>query len=223
VREALGEEALYRELEVAEGDAHVLLAGTLAKNGWNISARSQSEDGEDFKFRLPKTLPTEKAIAEAGKYCLEKLGPQFRQLSENEMRMFERVAATNRLSTFALYLQARLPDKLADRFLELGAGGSEFAIQQLISSIVEEACAHAFYWNNPKATGEFFDFVRARDGNRLWTFPLLDTLSQQYTVSSSIERHTQEEPPTAEELDNLSDEQVSDRLTRTRRLKNQVR
>jgi hypothetical protein len=136
------------------------LAGTLGKNGWSISARSQSEDGEDFKFRLPKTLPTEKAIAEAEKYCLEKLGPQFRQLSENELRIFERVAATNRLSTFVLYLQARLPDKLADRFLELGAAGSEFAIQQFAadeqtSSIVEEACAHAFYWNNPRAQASF--------------------------------------------------------------------
>jgi hypothetical protein len=52
---------------------------------------------------------------------------------------------------------------------------------------------------------------------------LLDSLWQQYTVSSSIDRLTQEDAPTAEELDNLSDEQVSDLLTRTRHLKNQAR
>jgi hypothetical protein len=98
VREALGEEALYFEHEVSEGNACVLLVGTLGKDGWNIVGRSNSGDREDFKFRLPKTLTKETAIAEAEKYCREKMGPQFRQLSENEMRMFERVAATNRLA-----------------------------------------------------------------------------------------------------------------------------
>ena len=98
MREALGEEALYFEHEVSEGNACVLLVGTLGKDGWNIVGRSNSGDREDFKFRLPKTLTKETAIAEAEKYCREKMGPQFRQLSENEMRMFERVAATNRLA-----------------------------------------------------------------------------------------------------------------------------
>jgi hypothetical protein len=81
VREALGEEALYFEHEVAEGDARVLLVGTLGKNGWNVNARSQSEDGEDFRFRLPKQLTRETAIAEAEKYALMRLGPQLKTLS----------------------------------------------------------------------------------------------------------------------------------------------
>jgi hypothetical protein len=37
----------------------------------------------------------------------------------------------------------------------------------------------------------------------MWTFALLDSLWQQYTVGSSINRLTQEDPPTAEELDNF--------------------
>jgi hypothetical protein len=56
----------------------------------------------------------------------------------------------------------------------------------------------------------------------LWSFSLLDSLWNEYRTSSAINRLAQEDPPTAEELDNLSDEQVSD-LLRTRRLKNQVR
>jgi hypothetical protein len=43
------------------------------------------------------------------------------------------------------------------------------------------------------------------------------------TVGSSIKQLTQEDPPTTEALDNLSDEQISDLLTRTRRSKNQAR
>jgi hypothetical protein len=56
----------------------------------------------------------------------------------------------------------------------------------------------------------------------LWSFSLLDSLWNEYRTSSAINRLAQEDPPTAEELDNLSDEQASD-LLRTRRLKNQVR
>ena len=179
-REALGEEALYFEHEVAEGDAHVLLVGTLGKNGWNISARSNSEKNEDLKFRLPKRLTKENALAEAENYCLEKLGPQFRQLSENEMRMFERVAATNRLSALVLFIQARLPDEMADKFLNLGAAGDEFAIQQFaadekISAVIEEAISYCWYWANTKAKGDFFDYVRLHDDGRLWSFTLLDS------------------------------------------------
>jgi hypothetical protein len=110
------------------------------------------------------------------------------------------------------------------------AAGSEFAIQQFaadeeISSIVEEACAHAFYWNNPRATGEFFDFVRARDANRLWTFPLLDTLWQQYSVTTSIDRLEAEPPPTVEDFDKMSDEEIEKTLTEARKLRarNQIR
>jgi hypothetical protein len=84
-------------------------------------------------------------------------------------------------------------------------------------------CAEPPGTPNPRATENFFDWVRANDDGRMWTFALLDSLWQQYTVSSSINRLTQEDSPTAEELDGLSDEQVSDLLTRTRRLKNQAR
>jgi hypothetical protein len=142
--------------------------------------------------------------------------------------MIERMSVANRVQAFVFYMQARLPDELAERFLQIGATGDDlailrFAADENISSIAEEAVAHCFYWSNPRATGEFFDWVRANDDGRMWTFALLDSLWQQYTVSSSINRLTQEDAPTAEELDGLSDEQVSDLLTRTRRLKNQVR
>jgi hypothetical protein len=112
-----------------------------------------------------------------------------------------------------------------DRFYSLGAAGDEFAIQQFaadekISAVIEEAISYCWYWANTKAKGDFFDYVRGHDDGRLWSFLLLDSLWNQYQTGSAIERLAQENPPTAEELDNLSDEQV---LTRTRRLKNQAR
>jgi hypothetical protein len=74
-----------------------------------------------------------------------------------------------------------------------------------------------------KAKGDFFDYVRLHDDGRLWSFLLLDSLWNQYQTGSAIERLAQEDLPTTEALDNLSDEQVSDLLSRTRRLKNQAR
>ena len=70
---------------------------------------------------------------------------------------------------------------------------------------------------------DFFDYVRLDDDGRLWSFTLLDSPWNEYRTSSAINRLAQEDPPTAEELDSLSDEQVSELLTRTRRLKNQAR
>jgi hypothetical protein len=136
------------------------------------------------------------------------------------------MAVSNRIQAF--YMQARLPDELAESFLQTGATGDDlailrFAADETISSIAEEAVAHCFYWSNPRASEKFFDWVRANDDGRMWTFALLDYLWNRYQAGSAIERLAKEDPPTAEGLENLSDEQVSDLLTRTRRLKNQVR
>jgi hypothetical protein len=98
-------------------------------------------------------LAKEKAIEEAEKHCLEQLGPRFKNLSDNELRMIERMAVTNRLQAFVFYIQARLPDALANRFLELNAAGDElgiqrFAAQEKISEIVEDGVFQTFRWNN---------------------------------------------------------------------------
>jgi len=224
---ALGKENLFFEGRLTIGDSDICLVGKLESSGWKIDSRSQSQNA-NLKFRLSRSLTRDEAIEQAIAYLESKAGPQFKNLSENEERMIERMSVANRVQAFVFYMQARLPDELAERFLQIGATGDDlgilrFAADENISSIAEEAVAHCFYWSNPRATGEFFDWVRANDDGRMWTFALLDSLWQQYTVSSSINRLTQEDPPTAEELDGLSDEQVSDLLTRTRRLKNQVR
>jgi hypothetical protein len=64
--------------------------------------------------------------------------------------MAERLAVQDRVSCLVFYLQSRLPDDLADKFLHLGAQGNELyilqvAAQEKISEIAEEAVAHAFY------------------------------------------------------------------------------
>jgi len=181
-------------------------------------------------FRLSRSLTRDQAIEQAAAYVESKAGPQFKTLSEDEERMIERMSVTNRLQAFVFYIQARLPEDLANRFLELGAAGDDLGIQTLashekISEIVEEGVAYAFYWNNTRATEEFFDWVRSNDGGRLWSFNLLDSLWNQYNVSASINRLGAEQRPTAEELDAMSDEEIEKTLNEARKIraKSQVR
>jgi hypothetical protein len=94
-----------------------------------------------------------------------------------------------------------------------------------ISSLAEDGVANSYYWSNPRATVQFFDFVRANDEGRLWTFTLLDSLWLRYNRSAGIDRLGPQAPeaPTEAQLNELSDDGVADLLTRTRRLKNQTR
>jgi hypothetical protein len=122
------------------------------------------------------------------------------------------------------YLQSRLPEDLADRFLQMGADGNSMGIQALaaeekISAIAEEGVMNAFYWNNQRATEEFFDYAHANDGGRLWTFALLDTLWQRYQLSNSLDRLAPQNAPTPEDLDALSDEEVERTLLEARKLR----
>ena len=124
------------------------------------------------------------------------------------------------------FLQS-LPVYLADEFLQLGAAGDDLAIQRFgadekVSEIAEEACAHVFYWNNPKASEDFFEYARAHDGGRTWVFPLLDSLWTQYQTRSAI-NHLNPSEPTAEEIladaENMTDEELAATLTEARRLR----
>ena len=62
-----------------------------------------------------------------------------------------------------------------------GAAGDEvailnFAADEKISEIVEEAVANVYYFNNIRADEAFFDWVRLHDDGRMWTLTLLDVL-----------------------------------------------
>ena len=134
------------------------------------------------------------------------------------------------IAAFIFHLQSRLPNDLADKFLELGAQGNEllivqFAADEKISEIAEEAVAHAFYFSTPRASENFFDWVRANDGGRMWTFALLDSLWNQFNLNASIDRLGAEPQPTAEDLDAMSDGEIEKTLTEVRKLraKNQIR
>jgi hypothetical protein len=125
------------------------------------------------------------------------------------------------------YVQSRLPDDLAEKFLNLSASGDELMIHRLaadekISAIIEDGVAHTFYWNNPRATEEFFDWVRVNDGGRIWTFSLLDSLWNQYQTSSAIDRLNPNEP-SAEEVvaaaESMSDEELEATLVAARQLR----
>jgi hypothetical protein len=161
LKEALGETNLFFEGRTTVGESEILLTGRLESRGWMVDSRSQNPK-LNLGFRLSRSLTRDQAIEEAVAYIESKAGPQFRNLSGDELRMAERLAIQDRVSSFVFYLQSRLPDDLADKFLQLGAQGNElyilqFAAREEISEIAEEAVAHAFYWSNPKASKTFFN------------------------------------------------------------------
>jgi hypothetical protein len=223
VREALGEENLFFETELELGNNVIRLVGRLESDGWLVTSRSP--DGVfDLKFRLAKTLICDEAIEKATAYITTKAGPQFRDLTDNERRMCERMAVGNRLNALVSYIQCRLPEDLADRFLQLGAAGDEqailnFASDEKISEIVEEAVANVYYFANPRCTEDFFDYVRGNDGGRLWTFALLDTLWQRYQLSNTLDNLAPQAAPTAEDLDQMSDAEIESTLLAARKLR----
>lgn len=227
LRDALGADNLFFEEKVVIGEDDVLLNGRLESDGWHVTSRSTSPETHGLKFRLGRNLTHEQAIDQATGYVEMKAGPQFKALSENERRMIERMSVANRLEAFAFYVQSRLPDDLAEKFLELGAAGNElmihrFAAEEHVSQIIEDGVAHTFYWNNPRATKDFFDWVRASDGGRIWTFALLDSLWNQYQTGSAI-NHLNPGEPTVDEIladaENMTDEELAATLTEARRLR----
>jgi hypothetical protein len=230
LKEALGETNLLFEGQMTVGESEILLTGRLDSRGWIVDSRSQDNPALNLDFRLSRSLTRDQAIEQAAAYVESKAGPIFKTLSEDEERMIERMAVSNRLQAFVFYIQARLPEDLANRFLELGVAGDDLGIQKFasdekVSEIIEEGVAYTFYWNNPRATEDFFEYARSNDGGWLWTFALLDSLYQRYSVTASLDRLAQEPQATAEDLDQLPDEEIEKLLTESRRLraKNQIR
>jgi hypothetical protein len=228
LRDALGDDALYFESELKLHDESFWIVGQLESEGWSVTARSQSRKSKDVKFRLPKNLSRDEAIEQATAYVRIKAGPQFRDLTENECRMCERMAIGDRISAFVFYIQARLPEDLADRFLRLGATGNELAIQHFaadekISGIAEEAVVQTFRWNNVQVGDDFIGFVQSNHGGRIITFALLDTLWNQYQASPALNKLDTQDAPTAEDLDQMSDEEIATTLTEARKLRSHGR
>lgn len=228
LKDALGETNLFFEGQTTVGESEIVLTGRLESKGWIVDSRSPQTPKLNLGFRLSRSLTRDQAIEQAVTYIESKAGPQFKNLTDSELRMAERMAVTDKVPALIFYVAARLPDNLAEKFLEIGATGSEFAVLQFvgnqdISEILEEGIAHCYFWSNPRADEAFFDFVRANDDGRIWNFGLLENLWTRFNTASAVDKLDPHDTPTPEEMDNLSDEQVSDLLTRTRRLKNQAR
>ena len=221
LRSALGEDNCYFETELRLNDADFVLVGKLEKRGWLVRMQGA---GQESTFRLARNLTRDEAIEQATGYVETKAGPQFRNLTDNERRMCERMAVGNRLNALVFYIQCRLPEDLADRFVQLGAAGDELAIQNFaadekISEIVEEAVANVYYFNNIRADGNFFDWVRQHDDGRMWTLTLLDTLFAKYSVATALDKLDAQDAPTLEDLDAMSDEEVERTLLESRKLR----
>jgi len=204
----------------------LFLLGRLENSGWRVVAKTQ--DGTRFKFRLSRSLSKQEAIEQAGSYTKSQLAPVFKTLTENEMRMCERMSINNRNEALVFYIQARLPDALADRFLQLGNKGDElsivhFAADEKISEIAEEAVAYCFYWNNTRANDAFFTWVKANDDGRMWTFALLDTLWEQYQQGAIGVQNQPSQKDVEREAESMSDAELASVIAEARKLQRQSR
>ena len=232
VRSALGENNLFFEQSIGVGESKVLLTGKLESKGWLIDTESENEK-LNLSFRLSRSLSREEALEQSVAYIQSKSGPQFRNLTDHELRLCERAAAVDPLQALVLYVANRLPTELSEEFLRIGAAGEdlkllEFAADENISEILQEGIAHVFYWSHVGADEKFFDYVRANDDGRIWSLSLLESLWNRYRVSSSLEKITQaraEPQPTPEDLEQLSDTEIESLLAESRRLRanNQIR
>ena len=224
VREALGEEELYFEGKITVGESEILLTGRLESKGWVVDSRSPEDPKLNLGFRLSRSLTRDQALEQSIAYLESKAGPQFRQLTENEQRMCERMSTTNKIQALVFYVAARLPENLAEKFLQIGATGDDLAILRFVtdadvSAILEEASAHVFYWSNHRANEAFFDWVRANDDGRTWSLAFLEHCWNQYNLDTSIDRLGNEPPPTPEDFEPMSDSEIEKLLTDTRRLR----
>ena len=224
VRNALGPELFFEENLNGVG-----LIGQLENNGWLVTVKHG--DRPDYKFRLARNLTRDQAIAQASDYAKIKMGPQFKDLSDEQIRICQRLACGDRNAAFVYYLQARVPGDLADQFLQLGADGNSLGIQTLaaqedISAVAEEGVMNAFHWANPRCTEDFFDYVRVNDGDRVWTFALLDSLWNQYQLGNAIHSLDRNEPTTEEVVaaaEAMSDEDLAATLAEARKLRGRSR
>ncbi len=231
LRAALGADNLFFEEHLRIGDSDVWLIGRLESNGWLVTSRSEDRNVKDLRFRLAKNLTRNEAIEQAATYVAVKSGPQFRNLSEAERRMCERMAIGSRLDAFVFYVTNRLPEHMADMLLQLDAAGNELGVQQFcaqeqISEIAEEAVIQTHRWNNVRADHCFLDFVAAHSDGRLITFSLLDALFNQYTLNNSVDRLGPEQMTQAdvvEMAESMSDEELAATITEATKLRSQRR
>jgi hypothetical protein len=144
--------------------------------------------------------------------------------TDSELRMAERMAVTDKVQALIFYVAARLPDNLAEEFLEIGATGDEFAVLQFVgnkdtSAVLEERIAHCYSWSNLRADESFADFVRANDDSRIWNFGLLENLWNRYNLASSLDKLDSQAAPMAEDLGQMSDEEIEKTLTEARKVR----
>ena len=215
LRAALGKNNLFFEERFSLGDEdEIVVTGKLETRGWTIDTQSENEK-LNLSFRLSRSLTREQAIQQAAEYVESKAGPQFKNLTDAELRIAERMAAApnGQFQSLVFYVAARLPDDLAEEFLRIGASGDDMAIfnftsDEGVSEIVQEGVACVFHWTHVGADEAFFDYVRAHDDGKIWNFPLLETLLTRYQVASSVEKLDAQDAPTDEELEQLSDEEI---------------
>ena len=115
LKEALGETNLFFEGHRTVAESEIILTGRLESRGWIVDSRSDNPR-LNLGFRLSRSLTRDEAIEQSAAYVESKAGPQFKTLSEDEERMIERMAVTNRLQAFVFHIEARLPKTLPTDF-----------------------------------------------------------------------------------------------------------
>jgi hypothetical protein len=241
VRALLPEDYAVFEEQSADHPDYCLLGTMLGRGKWSVTALNERDASRTFKFVLGGKLVTgkdhtaettqldrEEAIGIAYQELEKRLGPKFRDLSPTDINMIQRLSLNNRELALELYLKARLPQEWEHELNRLSARAEttgdnlrllKFMSNPAIAPALEEAIYSVWFWNKPhiEESPELREFFQNRTADTVLTFSFMDHLHKQFQTGRLVNNLGPLSPkPEAADLNDLSDEQVTDLFHRTR-------
>jgi hypothetical protein len=220
---------------------YCLIGSMLGRGKWTVTALNERDASRTFKFVLggkvvsgkdntAETTPLDRdeAIATAHQELEKHLGPKFRDLSPTDINMIQRLSLNNRELALELYLKARLPKEWEQELNRLSAQAEttgnnlrllKFMSNPAIAPALEEAIYSVWFWNKPhiEESPELQAFFQNRTADTVLTFTFLDSLHKQFQTGRLVNNLGPLSPePEPQDLNDLSDDEVSDLLNRTR-------
>jgi hypothetical protein len=230
IKELLPEDLSIFEKQSVDYPDYTLL-GTLRGKQWFVTALNAKDDARAFRFVLSNDLDREHAIAASHDHLETRVGPKFRELSQQDINRIQRTSVINRNEAMLLYLRAKLPlpwaQELESLIVQSDITGSasrvmEYVSKPEINEVLEEAIFNVFFWNKPhvEPVEELQEFLQQRTANIVLTFPVLDNLLKQFQTRKAVNhldsQSAAEAAPTQEGLENLSETEVEDLYQKTR-------
>lgn len=203
------------------------ICGRFKDNEWHIRAIDTVADEPEIRFRMSGSYDQDQAAVHAQNYIENQLAIRPRELSQADINFIQRLAPSNREFAVGLFLKSCLPERYEqelNRLLaDMEATGSNLELLRFmsepdISSIGEDAVFNVWVWSCPgiEFTQELQDFVEQRTATTVVTFAVLDKLYSEYKFGRAVALTTAPPPVTEQQLNGLSDDQVSDLYNKTR-------